>query len=165
MRAVPRASGARTTTPRTRARSRTRVHTKAKTTLGKDRDGDRIVDVDASDAARVDARARVTRSKRPTRRARVDVDSASVASARGTGEKTATAATEEAYVRFLSAYIAVIFAIGVVLGASAFGIFPESVDGWIEGTLYPFFTPFTGGFLVFSSAYGAIKTRDDPRTK
>ena len=39
---------------------------------------------------------------------------------------------------------------------------PEAVDGFVSERLYPFFTPFVGGFLAFSSAYGVIKTRDDP---
>jgi hypothetical protein len=70
--------------------------------------------------------------------------------------------TEEAYVTFLFAYVCVIFVLGVVLGVSAFGKMPEAVDGFVSERLYPFFTPFVGGFLAFSSAYGVIKTRDDP---
>ena len=107
-----------------------------------------------------------SRSKRrrgkTTRRATVEVDSPAVDALLGKREKTMGQETEEAYVTFLFAYVGVIFVLGVVLGVSAFGKMPEAVDGFVSERLYPFFTPFVGGFLAFSSAYGVIKTRDDP---
>ena len=107
-----------------------------------------------------------SRSKRrrgkTTRRATVEVDSPAVDALLGKREKTMGQETEEAYVTFLFAYVCVIFVLGVVLGVSAFGKMPEAVDGFVSERLYPFFTPFVGGFLAFSSAYGVIKTRDDP---
>lgn len=105
------------------------------------------------------------RDRSTTRRARVDVDSAAVDAARGTGTKTMSQESEEAFVKFLLGYIVVIFVFGVVLGVSAFGALPEAADAFVAGTLYPNFTPFVGGFLAFSSVYGLIKTRDDPRSK
>ena len=92
----------------------------------------------------------------------MEVDSPAVDALLGKREKTMGQETEEAYVTFLFAYVGVIFVLGVVLGVSAFGKMPEAVDGFVSERLYPFFTPFVGGFLAFSSAYGVIKTRDDP---
>ena len=142
-----------------------------------DDDDDATRDDDGGDARRVDARidgaeprtfAYEPRSKskrrrgKTTRRATVEVDSPAVDALLGKREKTLGQETEEAYVTFLFAYVCVIFVLGVVLGVSAFGKMPEAVDGFVSERLYPFFTPFVGGFLAFSSAYGVIKTRDDP---
>ena len=102
------------------------------------------------------------RDRSKTRRAKVDVDSPAVDALLGKREKTLSQETEEAYVKFLFLYVNVIFVLGVVLGVSAFGKLPESVDAFVADKLYPFFTPFVGGFLAFSSVYGLIKTRDDP---
>lgn len=102
------------------------------------------------------------RDRSKTRRANVDVSSPAVDSYLGKTEKTLSQESEEAYVKFLFYYICVIFVMGIVLGLDSFGKFPESVDAFVSEKLYPFFTPFTGGFLAFSSVYGLIKTRDDP---
>ena len=102
------------------------------------------------------------RDRSTTRRAKVDVSSPAVDSYLGKTEKTLSQESEEAYVKFLFYYICVIFVMGIVLGLDSFGKFPESVDAFVSEKLYPFFTPFTGGFLAFSSVYGLIKTRDDP---
>ena len=102
------------------------------------------------------------RDRSKTRRAKVDVDSPAVDALLGKREKTLSQETEEAYVKFLFLYVNVIFVCGVVLGVSAFGKLPEGVDAFVSDKLYPFFTPFVGGFLAFSSVYGLIKTRDDP---
>ena len=143
----------------------------------RDDDDDAARDDDGDDARREDARidtpeprtfAYEPRSKskrrrgKTTRRATVEVDSPAVDALLGKREKTLGQETEEAYVTFLFAYVCVIFVLGVVLGVSAFGKMPEAVDGFVSERLYPFFTPFVGGFLAFSSAYGVIKTRDDP---
>lgn len=102
------------------------------------------------------------RDRSTTRRAKVDVRSPAVDSYLGKTEKTLSQESEEAYVKFLFYYICVIFVMGIVLGLDSFGKFPEGVDAFVSEKLYPFFTPFTGGFLAFSSVYGLIKTRDDP---
>ena len=102
------------------------------------------------------------RGKTTRRATELEVDSPAVDALLGKREKTLGQETEEAYVTFLFAYVCVIFVLGVVLGVSAFGKMPEAVDGFVSERLYPFFTPFVGGFLAFSSAYGVIKTRDDP---
>lgn len=102
------------------------------------------------------------RDRSKTRRAKVDVDSPAVDALLGKKEKTLSQETEEAYVKFLFLYVNMIFVCGVVLGVSAFGKLPEVVDAFVADKLYPFFTPFVGGFLAFSSVYGLIKTRDDP---
>ena len=143
----------------------------------RDDDDDATRDDDVDDARREDARidgaeprtfAYEPRSRsrrrrgKTTRRATVEVDSPAVDALLGKREKTMGQETEEAYVTFLFAYVCVIFVLGVVLGVSAFGKMPEAVDGFVSERLYPFFTPFVGGFLAFSSAYGVIKTRDDP---
>jgi len=184
-RLVARARAATPTTPSTRSRARPRrgdaraTRARAKKTWADEQRDDARADArdarDASDANDADARfAYEPRSKtkaRPrrraatggtTRRARVEVDSPAVDAARGVGEKTPTQVTEEAYVKFLFAYVCAIFVLGVGLGVSAFGWLPEAADGFVSARLYPFFTPFVGGFLVFSSAYGVIKTRNDP---
>jgi len=141
-------------------------------------DDDATRDDDMGDALRVDARidgaepetfAYEPRSKSKRRRGKttrrateLEVDSPAVDALLGKREKTLSQETEEAYVTFLFAYVCAIFVLGVVLGVSAFGKMPEAVDGFVSERLYPFFTPFVGGFLAFSSAYGVIKTRDDP---
>ena len=102
------------------------------------------------------------RKKNTVRRAKVEVQSAAVDAAKGTGVKTLSQETEEAYVKFLFLYVNVIFVFGVTLGLSAFKILPDAADVFIAEKMYPFFTPFVGGFLLFSSIYGLIKTRDDP---
>jgi len=159
--------------PATRARAK-------KTWAEEQRDDDDATrDDDTGDARRVDARidgaepqktfAYEPRSKSKRRRGKttrrateLEVDSPAVDALLGKREKTLSQETEEAYVTFLFAYVCVIFVLGVVLGVSAFGKMPEAVDGFVSERLYPFFTPFVGGFLAFSSAYGVIKTRDDP---
>ena len=111
------------------------------------------------------SKSKKRRDRSTTRRASVAVDSPAVDAARGTAPKTMSQESEEAFVKFLLGYITVIFLCGVVLGVSAFGALPEAADGFVETKLYPFFTPFVGGFLAFSSVYGLIKTRDDPGSK
>ena len=124
--------------------------------VGEDDDGDRTF------AFEPKSKSKRKRDRSKTRRAKVDVDSPAVDALLGKREKTLSEETEEAYVKFLFLYVNVIFVLGVTLGVSAFGKLPESVDAFVADKLYPFFTPFVGGFLAFSSVYGLIKTRDDP---
>jgi hypothetical protein len=124
--------------------------------VGEDDDGDRAF------AFEPKSKSKRKRDRSKTRRAKVDVDSPAVDALLGKREKTLSEETEEAYVKFLFLYVNVIFVLGVTLGVSAFGKLPESVDAFVADKLYPFFTPFVGGFLAFSSVYGLIKTRDDP---
>ena len=121
-------------------------------------------ELDAADEFAFEPRSKSKRKRdaSTTRRAKVDVSSRAVESYLGKTEKTLSQESEEAYVTFLFYYICAIFVIGIVLGLDSFGKFPESADAFVSEKLYPFFTPFTGGFLVFSSVYGLIKTRDDP---
>lgn len=121
-------------------------------------------DEDAADEFAFEPRSKSKRKRdaSTTRRATVDVSSRAVETYLGKTEKTLSQESEEAYVTFLFYYICAIFVIGIVLGLDSFGKFPESADAFVSEKLYPFFTPFTGGFLVFSSVYGLIKTRDDP---
>ena len=121
-------------------------------------------ETDAADEFAFEPRSKSKRKRdaSTTRRAKVDVSSRAVDSYLGKTEKTLSQESEEAYVTFLFYYICAIFVIGIVLGLDSFGKFPESVDAFVSDKLYPFFTPFTGGFLAFSSVYGLIKTRDDP---
>jgi hypothetical protein len=111
------------------------------------------------------SKKRRRRDGKSTRRATVAVDSPAIAAAKGEAERTDVEESEEAFLKFLGLYIAIIFAFGVVLALSAFKIWPDSVDTFITDTLYPAYTPFVGGFLVFSSIYGLIKTRSDPNSK
>ena len=130
---------------------------------GDARRGDARIDIPEPRAFAYEPRSKSKRRPRKTtRRATAAVDSPAVDALLGKREKTLGQATEEAYVTFLFAYVCAIFVLGVVLGVSAFGKMPEAVDGFVSERLYPFFTPFVGGFLAFSSAYGVIKTRDDP---
>ena len=165
---------------RATARRPPATRTSAKKTWAEEQrdDDDATRDDDTGDAKQVDARidgaeprafAYEPRSKSKRRRGKttrrateLEVDSPAVDALLGKREKTLGQETEEAYVTFLFAYVCVIFVLGVVLGVSAFGKMPEAVDGFVSERLYPFFTPFVGGFLAFSSAYGVIKTRDDP---
>ena len=130
---------------------------------GDARRGDARIDIPEPRAFAYEPRSKSKRRRgKTTRRATVEVDSPAVDALLGKREKTPGQETEEAYVTFLFAYVCVIFVLGVVLGVSAFGKMPEAVDGFVSERLYPFFTPFVGGFLAFSSAYGVIKTRNDP---
>ena len=164
------------TTPRsssTNARARANVSTeRASSVRANSRAEDAENDASSSMSAETDAadefafeprsKSKRKRDASTTRRAKVDVSSRAVDSYLGKTEKTLSQESEEAYVTFLFYYICAIFVIGIVLGLDSFGKFPESVDAFVSEKLYPFFTPFTGGFLVFSSVYGLIKTRDDP---
>jgi hypothetical protein len=111
------------------------------------------------------SKKRRRRDGKSTRRAKVAVDSPAIAAAKGEAERTVIEESEESFLKFLGVYITIIFAFGIILALSAFKIWPDSVDAFITDTLYPAFTPFVGGFLVFSSIYGLIKTRSDPDSK
>ena len=87
-----------------------------------------------------------------------------IEAAKGTAPVTLQSASEEAYILFLFAYIVVIFGAGLFLAVSAFGILPENVDNWVTETLYPAYSPIVIGFLLFSSVYGLVKTRNDPNS-
>lgn len=164
------------TTPRsssTNARARANVSTeRASSVRANSRAEDAENDASSSMSGELDAadefafeprsKSKRKRDASTTRRAKVDVSSRAVDSYLGKTEKTLSQESEEAYVTFLFYYICAIFVIGIVLGLDSFGKFPESADAFVSEKLYPFFTPFTGGFLVFSSVYGLIKTRDDP---
>ena len=164
------------TTPRsssTNARARANVSTeRASSVRANSRAEDAENDASSSMSGELDAadefafeprsKSKRKRDTSTTRRAKVDVSSRAVDSYLGKTEKTLSQESEEAYVTFLFYYICAIFVIGIVLGLDSFGKFPESVDAFVSEKLYPFFTPFTGGFLAFSSVYGLIKTRDDP---
>ena len=164
------------TTPRsssTNARARANVSTeRASSVRANSRAEDAENDASSSMSGELDAadefafeprsKSKRKRDTSTTRRAKVDVSSRAVDSYLGKTEKTLSQESEEAYVTFLFYYICAIFVIGIVLGLDSFGKFPESADAFVSEKLYPFFTPFTGGFLVFSSVYGLIKTRDDP---
>ena len=164
------------TTPRsssTNARARANVSTeRASSVRANSRAEDAENDASSSMSGELDAadefafeprsKSKRKRDASTTRRAKVDVSSRAVDSYLGKTEKTLSQESEEAYVTFLFYYICAIFLIGIVLGLDSFGKFPESADAFVSEKLYPFFTPFTGGFLVFSSVYGLIKTRDDP---
>ena len=164
------------TTPRsssTNARARANVSTeRASSVRANSRAEDAENDASSSMSGELDAadefafeprsKSKRKRDASTTRRAKVDVSSRAVDSYLGKTEKTLSQESEEAYVTFLFYYICAIFVIGIVLGLDSFGKFPESADAFVSEKLYPFFTPFTGGFLAFSSVYGLIKTRDDP---
>mmetsp|Transcript_4280 Transcript_4280/g.19442 ORF Transcript_4280/g.19442 Transcript_4280/m.19442 type:complete len:198 (-) Transcript_4280:55-648(-) len=97
-----------------------------------------------------------------TKRAKIKVEGMAIEAAKGTAPVTFASASEEAYILFLFAYIVVIFGAGLFLAVSAFGILPENVDNWVTETLYPAYSPIVIGFLLFSSVYGLVKTRNDP---
>ena len=98
-----------------------------------------------------------------TRRAKITVEGPP-SKRRGEATPTIQSASEEAYILFLFAYVVVIFLGGLVLAVSAFGILPDKLDSWVTETLYPSYSPIVIGFLVFSSIYGLVKTRDDPNS-
>jgi len=101
-----------------------------------------------------------------TRRASVDVTGIAIDAAKGVAPITVQSASEEAYILFLLGYVVVIFLGGLLLALSAFDdVLPSRVETWVENSLYPAYSPTVIGFLVFSSIYGLIKTRDDPNTK
>ena len=99
-----------------------------------------------------------------TKRAKIKVEGMAIEAAKGTAPVTLQSASEEAYILFLFAYIVVIFGAGLFLAVSAFGILPENVDNWVTETLYPAYSPIVIGFLLFSSVYGLVKTRNDPNS-
>ena len=51
-----------------------------------------------------------------------------------------------------------------MLAISAFGVLPDNINTWVEDSLYPAYSPTVIGFLVFSSFYGVVKTRNDPNS-
>ena len=87
-----------------------------------------------------------------------------IEAAKGTATPTIQSATEEAYILFLFGYVVVIFLGGLVLAGSAFKIFPDNIERWVSDTLFPAYSPTVIGFLVFSSVYGLVKTRNDPNS-
>ena len=105
---------------------------------------------------------RKRRDGKNTRRAKITVEGAAIEAAKGTATPTIQSATEEAYILFLFGYVVVIFLGGLVLAGSAFKIFPDNIERWVSETLYPAYSPTVIGFLVFSSVYGLVKTRNDP---
>jgi len=107
---------------------------------------------------------RKRRTGENTRRAKVEVVGTAVDAAKGTGERTLVQASEEAYIILLLAYVVVIFLGGILLSLSAFQILPSGLNNWVEDSLYPGFSPLVVGFLVLSSIYGLIKSRDDPNS-
>ena len=113
-------------------------------------------------------RARKSKRKRRdgknTRRASIKVEGAAIEAAKGNATPTIQSASEEAYILFLLGYVVIIFLAGLLLAVSAFGVLPESFDHWVTDTLYPNYSPIVIGFLVFSSIYGLVKTREDPNS-
>ena len=107
-------------------------------------------------------KSRPRRDGSKTKRAKIKVEGMAIEAAKGTAPVTFASASEEAYILFLFAYIVVIFGAGLFLAVSAFGILPENVDNWVTETLYPAYSPIVIGFLLFSSVYGLVKTRNDP---
>ena len=107
---------------------------------------------------------RKRRDGKNTRRAKITVEGAAIEAAKGTATPTIQSATEEAYILFLFGYVAVIFFGGLILAGSAFKIFPDNIERWVSDTLYPAYSPTVIGFLVFSSVYGLVKTRNDPNS-
>ena len=105
---------------------------------------------------------RKRRTGENTRRASIQVEGLAIDAAKGQATPTIESASEEAFVLFLFGYIVVIFLLGLLLAASAFSILPDKAETWVTGTLYPAYSPIVIGFLVFSSIYGVIKTRNDP---
>ena len=105
---------------------------------------------------------RKRRDGKNTRRAKITVEGAAIEAAKGTATPTIQSASEEAYILFLFGYVVVIFLGGLILAGSAFKIFPDNIETWVSETLYPAYSPTVIGFLVFSSVYGLVKTRNDP---
>lgn len=97
-----------------------------------------------------------------TRRAKVNVEGLAIDAAKGVAPITVQSASEEAYILFLLGYVVVIFLGGLLLAISAFGVLPDALEGWVENSLYPAYSPTVVAFLAFSSIYGVIKTRNDP---
>ena len=122
---------------------------------------------DASSGLAFEPKSKSKRKRRDgskTKRAKITVEGAAIEAARGEAVPTIQSASEEAYLLFLFGYVVVIFLGGLVLAGSAFKIFPDVVENWVTETLYPSYSPIVIGFLVFSSIYGLIKTRDDPNS-
>lgn len=87
-----------------------------------------------------------------------------IEAAKGNAVPTVASVSEEAYLLFLFGYVVIIFVGGLALAGSAFKVFPDVVENWVSGTLYPAYSPTVIGFLGFSSVYGLIKTRSDPNS-
>lgn len=107
---------------------------------------------------------RKRRTGENTRRAKVNVEGLAIDAAKGVAPVTVQSASEEAYILFLLGYVVVIFLGGLLLAISAFGVLPDALEGWVENSLYPAYSPTVVGFLAFSSIYGVIKTRNDPNS-
>ena len=121
----------------------------------------------ASDGLAFEPKSKSKRKRRDgknTRRASIKVEGAAIEAAKGNATPTIQSASEEAYILFLLGYVVIIFLAGLLLAVSAFGVLPESFDHWVTDTLYPNYSPIVIGFLVFSSIYGLVKTREDPNS-
>lgn len=121
----------------------------------------------ASDGLAFEPKSKSKRKRRDgknTRRASIKVEGAAIEAAKGNATPTIQSASEEAYILFLLGYVVIIFLGGLLLAISAFGVLPENFDHWVTDTLYPNYSPIVIGFLVFSSIYGLVKTREDPNS-
>ena len=72
-----------------------------------------------------------------------------IMAAKGEAERTVIEESEESFLKFLGVYITIIFAFGIILALSAFKIWPDSVDAFITGSLYPAFISCITGFWCF----------------
>jgi hypothetical protein len=107
---------------------------------------------------------RKRRDGKNTKRATITVEGVAIEAAKGNAVPTVASVSEEAYLLFLFGYVVIIFVGGLALAGSAFKVFPDVVENWVSGTLYPAYSPTVIGFLGFSSVYGLIKTRSDPNS-
>jgi len=70
---------------------------------------------------------------------------------------------ERLFLRAIAALFLTILGFGLLIGVS--GFLPPEWDLFIQNTVFPIFSPLIGVFLVFSSAYGLFKSREDPNLK
>eukprot|EP00667_Euglena_gracilis_P023153 EG_transcript_26043 len=76
-------------------------------------------------------------------------------------------ATKDAFERRFLSTLAILFVsilvFGLVIASS--GFFPDEVDEFVSRVIYPLFSPITALFLVLSTLYGLIKSREDPNIR
>mmetsp|Transcript_19779 Transcript_19779/g.47196 ORF Transcript_19779/g.47196 Transcript_19779/m.47196 type:complete len:177 (+) Transcript_19779:105-635(+) len=119
---------------------------------GKQNGGGSGGDEDDSDLLPIE---RQMASRRPKKK--VKVIAPAVEEAQGKRPASPTSEFEGKVLSVLSIYGILVLVLGVVLAGS--GFLPEEADSFIMDALYPAYTPFVGGFLACSTAYGVWKSR------
>ncbi|KAG1657029.1 hypothetical protein FOA52_004116 [Chlamydomonas sp. UWO 241] len=114
-------------------------------------------------AEALEARIRGIKGKKGRIEPKVKVESDIVDKVTSKSMPTAAEAGETAAVLSLGYFFLLVLVEGLLLAGS--GFLPESMDQWVQDTLYPGFSPTVLAFLGASSLYGLWKTGKLPGQK